>query len=46
MNPHSSILDSLLTMAMPGGFVKIISWYDNEWAYSKRVGELAKFIVA
>ena len=46
MNPHSSILDSLLTMAMPGGFVKIISWYDNEWAYSKRVGELVKFIVA
>jgi glyceraldehyde 3-phosphate dehydrogenase len=46
MNPHSSIFDSLLTMAMPGGFIKIISWYDNEWAYSKRVGELAKFIVS
>ncbi|MGB9597091.1 MAG: type I glyceraldehyde-3-phosphate dehydrogenase [Candidatus Poribacteria bacterium] len=44
MNPHSSIFDSLLTMVMPGGFVKVVSWYDNEWAYSKRVGELVKFI--
>jgi len=46
MNPHSSILDSLLTMALPGGFVKIVSWYDNEWAYSTRVGELIKFIAS
>ena len=46
MNPHSSIFDSLMTMAMPGGFVKIISWYDNEWGYSTRVGELAKFIAS
>lgn len=44
MNSHSSIFDSLLTMVMPGGFVKVVSWYDNEWAYSKRVGELVKFI--
>ncbi|HGE69539.1 TPA: type I glyceraldehyde-3-phosphate dehydrogenase [Candidatus Poribacteria bacterium] len=44
MNPHSSIFDSLLTMVMPGGFAKVVSWYDNEWAYSKRVGELVKFI--
>jgi glyceraldehyde 3-phosphate dehydrogenase len=44
MNSHSSIFDSLLTMAMPGGFVKVVSWYDNEWAYSTRVGELVKFI--
>jgi len=44
MNPHSSIFDSLLTMVMPGGFAKVVSWYDNEWAYSKRVGELIKFI--
>jgi len=46
MNPHSSILDSLLTMALPGGFVKVIAWYDNEWAYSTRVGELIKFIAS
>jgi len=46
MNPHSSILDSLLTMALPGGFVKVVSWYDNEWAYSTRVGELIQFIAS
>jgi glyceraldehyde 3-phosphate dehydrogenase len=46
MNPHSSIFDSLLTMAMPGGFIKVISWYDNEWGYSTRVGELIKFIAS
>lgn len=46
MNPHSSILDSLLTMALPGGFVKVIAWYDNEWAYSTRVGELIQFIAS
>lgn len=44
MNPHSSIFDSLQTMVLPGGFAKVISWYDNEWAYSKRVAELAKYI--
>lgn len=46
MNSHSSIFDSLLTMAMPGGFIKVVSWYDNEWAYSTRVGELVKFIAS
>jgi glyceraldehyde 3-phosphate dehydrogenase len=46
MNPHSSILDSLLTMVLPGGFVKVIAWYDNEWAYSTRVGELIQFIAS
>ena len=46
MNPHSSIFDSLLTMVLPGGFVKVVAWYDNEWAYSKRVGELVKYIAS
>ncbi|MDH3724367.1 MAG: type I glyceraldehyde-3-phosphate dehydrogenase [Thermoleophilia bacterium] len=38
-DPHSSILDSSLTMVQ-GDTVKLISWYDNEWAYSKRLVEL------
>ncbi len=38
-NPHSSVFDSDLTMVMPGGFVKVCSWYDNEWGYSNRAGE-------
>jgi len=40
-NPHSSILDSLETKVMSGNFAKILSWYDNEWGYSRRVVDLA-----
>ncbi len=39
-NPHSSIFDSLSTMVMDGNFVKVVSWYDNEWGYSCRVADL------
>jgi glyceraldehyde 3-phosphate dehydrogenase len=35
-NPHSSIVDGLLTSVMGGTLVKVISWYDNEWGYSNR----------
>ncbi len=40
-NPHSSIFDAEQTIVMEGSFVKIFSWYDNEWGYSNRVVELA-----
>jgi len=39
-NPHSSIYDAPSTIALPEGFVKVISWYDNEWGYSCRVADL------
>ncbi len=39
-NPHSSILDAPSTKVMGGNFAKILSWYDNEWGYSKRVVDL------
>ncbi|MDE6112015.1 MAG: type I glyceraldehyde-3-phosphate dehydrogenase [Bacteroidales bacterium] len=39
-NSHSSIFDSKLTKVMDGNFVKIVSWYDNEFGYSNRVAEL------
>jgi glyceraldehyde 3-phosphate dehydrogenase len=39
-NPHSSIVDSLLTRTAGEGFVKVIAWYDNEWGYSCRVVDL------
>ena len=39
-NPHSSIVDSLLTRTAGGGFIKVIAWYDNEWGYSCRVVDL------
>ena len=41
-NPHSSVFDSLCTTVMGGNFVKVISWYDNEWGYSNRCIDLLK----
>ncbi len=39
-NPHSAIFDAPATITLPDGFVKVISWYDNEWGYSCRVADL------
>ncbi len=39
-NPHSSIVDSALTKVIDGTFVKLCSWYDNEWGYSVRCVEM------
>ena len=44
-NPHSSIFDALSTIKLDNGFVKVLSWYDNEWAYSYRVVDLAEKLV-
>src|SRR3954469_9472999 len=44
-NPHSSILDSSYTAVMDGDFVKVLSWYDNEWGYSSRCVDLLRFLV-
>jgi glyceraldehyde 3-phosphate dehydrogenase len=43
-NSHSSIIDSLSTMVIGGNMVKILAWYDNEWGYSCRLGDLAVYI--
>jgi glyceraldehyde 3-phosphate dehydrogenase len=40
-NSHSSIVDSAYTKVMDGDFVKVMSWYDNEWGYSSRCVDLA-----
>lgn len=42
---HSSIFDGLCTMMLGDKFAKVVSWYDNEWAYSERVGDLIDFMV-
>ena len=42
---HSSIVDGLSTMVVGGNMVKVVAWYDNEWAYSCRVADLAHFLV-
>jgi glyceraldehyde 3-phosphate dehydrogenase len=44
-NPHSSILDAAYTSVMDGDFVKVLSWYDNEWGYSSRCVDLLRFMV-
>jgi glyceraldehyde 3-phosphate dehydrogenase len=41
----SSVFDSQLTMVLEDNFVKVVSWYDNEWGYSNRVVELAQKII-
>jgi len=44
-NPRSSILDSAYTSVMDGDFVKVLSWYDNEWGYSSRCVDLLQYLV-
>jgi glyceraldehyde 3-phosphate dehydrogenase len=41
---HSSIFSALDTMTVGDNMVKVVSWYDNEWGYSCRVADLAKFM--
>ncbi len=43
-NAHSSILDAGYTKVMDGDFVKVLSWYDNEWGYSCRCIDLLRLI--
>ena len=44
-NPHSSIVDAAYTKVMDGNFVKVLSWYDNEWGYSNRCVDLLRLLV-
>lgn len=41
---HSCIVDTPLTQVMGKNLVKVFAWYDNEWGYSNRLVELAKFV--
>ena len=43
-NAASSIVDGPSTVVMEGRMAKVLSWYDNEWGYSCRVGDLAAFM--
>ena len=36
-DPRSSVFDATLTRVMEGTFVKVLSWYDNEWGFSNRM---------
>ena len=43
-NSYSSVFDSLCT-SVKGKFVKVFSWYDNEWGYSCRVVDLLHYMM-
>jgi len=44
-NPNSSIVDAAYTKVMDGDFIKVLSWYDNEWGYANRCVDLLLAIV-
>ena len=44
-NKFSSIVDAPYTKVMDGNFVKVLSWYDNEWGYSNRCVDLLRLLV-
>jgi len=44
-NPNSSIVDAPYTKVMDGDFLKVLSWYDNEWGYSSRCVDLLRRVV-
>ena len=44
-DPNSSIFDSEQTIVIDGKFIKVFSWYDNEWGYSNRCVELAEKVL-
>lgn len=43
-NNASSIFDAQAGIALNDKFVKLVSWYDNEWGYSRRVIDLVTYI--
>jgi glyceraldehyde 3-phosphate dehydrogenase len=45
-NPHSAIFDATNCFVMGGNMVKVMAWYDNEWGFSNRMVDVAKFLAA
>lgn len=43
---RSSIVDLLSTKVLPGGYVQVVAWYDNEWGYISRVMDLIRWFAA
>jgi glyceraldehyde 3-phosphate dehydrogenase len=41
---RSAVVDGLSTMAMGDNLIKVLAWYDNEWAYACRVAELVALV--
>jgi glyceraldehyde 3-phosphate dehydrogenase len=45
-DPRSSIFDATITQVMGDRFVKLFSWYDNEWGFSNRMIDLALLVAS
>jgi glyceraldehyde 3-phosphate dehydrogenase len=45
-NSHSAIFDATSTLVMGGNLVKVFSWYDNEWGFSNRMVDVAKYVAS
>jgi glyceraldehyde 3-phosphate dehydrogenase len=43
-DPRTSIFDAEAGIALDGTFMKVVSWYDNEWGYSNKCLEMARVI--
>jgi glyceraldehyde 3-phosphate dehydrogenase len=43
-DPHSSVFDVTQTQVLDKRFVRVLSWYDNEWGFSNRMVEVAGYI--
>jgi len=45
-DPRTSIFDAKAGIALTDSFVKVVAWYDNEWAYSCKVVDLVEYIAS
>lgn len=45
-DPRTSIFDADAGIALDGTFIKVVSWYDNEWGYSNKCLEMARVVAA
>lgn len=43
-NPHSSIVDLGLTQVTSENYLKLFTWYDNEWGYANRLAEMLELM--
>ena len=41
----SSVVDGQSTKVISDNFIKVLSWYDNEWAYSNRIVDLCEYMI-
>ncbi len=43
-DPHSSVFHTMETKVIDGNFVRVLSWYDNEWGFSNRMIDSSKVV--